>query len=369
VIEAAPVAKQTNAFWRKCKKYLKPLIDAGYVYKNETDRVLEMGSGFIQTQTAYDADTLRGDWADLLLLDEYSFMTEGTWSVVGAPMLLDTDGDAWFAFTPNRRNHAHTMYLKAQANETGEYAAFHGTSYDNPYLKPDALARLMADMTEEMIDQEILAKFLESEGQVFRNIDACLNAPATTVQKHKGHTLVMGLDYAKSGDYTVISIGCATCAEEVYLERFNQIDYTYQNQRIESAYNAWKVAVIYGDSASMGEAALDYLRKAELRVVGIPTNSHTQKNAIVEALALALDSVSIQFLPDQAGKAELEAYERTPTKTGLSHYSAPEGLHDDTVIARALMWRAMQNAPRPQTAGDTTQRDNYLQALQKQGVL
>src|SRR3972149_1355121 len=134
VMEAAPTSKQTSAFWRKCKRFLKPAINAGYVYKNESDRVLELGKGFIQTQTAFDADTLRGDWADLLLLDEYSYMKPSAWTVVGAPMLLDTDGDAMFAFTPNRRNHAHALYVQALQDDTGIWEVFHGTSYDNPYL-------------------------------------------------------------------------------------------------------------------------------------------------------------------------------------------------------------------------------------------
>ena len=44
-----------------------------------------------------------------------------------------------------------------------------------------------------------------------------------------------------------------------------------------------------------------------------------------------------------AEQTELEAYERTVTPLGRSQYNAPPGLHDDTVIARALMvWQAQQ---------------------------
>src|SRR3990172_6837864 len=78
VLEAAPVTKQTSAFWRKVKHYTRPLTDAGLARKWENDRIIEMGEGLIQAQTAFDADTLRGDWADLLLLDEYSYMGEST---------------------------------------------------------------------------------------------------------------------------------------------------------------------------------------------------------------------------------------------------------------------------------------------------
>ncbi len=67
----------------------------------------------------------------------------------------------------------------------------------------------------------------------------------------------------------------------------------------------------------------------------------TSKSQLIENLALAIEREEWQFLPDPVARGELEAYERTVSAaTGRSSYSAPEGLHDDTVIARALMVRA-----------------------------
>ena len=102
VLEAAPVADQTDAFWEACKRALQEAIDAKVIYKNETDRVLEMpgGKGRIRAKTAYNADTLRGDYGDDLILDEYSLMDPSAWDEVGAPMLLDNNGNAIFIFTP-----------------------------------------------------------------------------------------------------------------------------------------------------------------------------------------------------------------------------------------------------------------------------
>lgn len=369
VLEAAPVQDQTEAFWSAVKDYFGEPIAAGIVRKNETERRLELpGGGIVRAKTAWNADTLRGDFADLLILDEYSYMNPDAWEKVAAPMLLDNDGDAVFIFTPNRRNHAHQMYLRADTDDTGRWGAWHFTSLDNPHLSKQALDDITSDMSEDAYKQEILAEFLENEGQVFRNIAACINAPDTQPAKHKGHTTVMGVDYAKQQDYTVISVGCKDCECEVQMERFNQIDYVYQNQKIQNLWQLWDVKLGVFDSAAMGEANLDYLRRAGLHVIGIPTNSTTQKAAIIEAFALALDRVGIQLLHDKIGQAELEAYERTLTKTGLPHYSAPEGMHDDTVIARALMYRAMQQAPRQRNAGPTDYERRLMQ-LRKAGTI
>jgi phage terminase large subunit-like protein len=135
VLEAAPVADQTNAFWESVKGYFAEPINHKIVKKNETDRLLEFpNGGRIRCKTAHDADTLRGDFCDLLILDEYSFMEPDAWELVGQPMLADNNGDAVFIFTPNRRNHAYIMYNRAMADDSGRWGAWHFTSMDNPYL-------------------------------------------------------------------------------------------------------------------------------------------------------------------------------------------------------------------------------------------
>ena len=58
---------------------------------------------------------------------------------------------------------------------------------------------------------------------------------------------------------------------------------------------------------------------------------------------LAFERAEWQWQADPVWTAELEAYERKVSPvTGRSQYSAPEGLHDDTVIGRALMLKASQ---------------------------
>jgi hypothetical protein len=346
VLEAAPTADQTDAFWRACKRALGEPIAAGVVYKNETERLLEIqNGGRIRTKTAWDADTLRGDYADLLILDEYSIMSPDAWDEVGAPMLLDNDGDAVFIFTPKRRNHAYRLFARAKADDTGRWEAFHFTSMDNPHLSLAALAEITQDMTEEAYKQEVLAEFLEGEGVVFRNIDACMHAPQTTPDKHEGHAIIAGLDWGKQNDFTCTSIGCATCKVEVARDRFNKIDYAFQRDRLKSLYRFWKVSKILAESNSIGEPNLEMLQRDGLPVIGFETTT-SSKPPLIENLALTLERTEWQFQPDPVWTGELEAYERkVSTVTGRSQYSAPEGLHDDTVIGRALMrWQANEIA-------------------------
>lgn len=341
VLEAAPVSDQTNAFWESVKGYFAEPISKKVIRKNETDRLLEFpNGGRIRCKTAHDADTLRGDYADLLILDEYSFMEPDAWELVGMPMLADNDGDAVFIFTPNRRNHAYQMFNKAVADDSGRWKAWHFTSLDNPYLSEAALEDLKQDMTDEAYRQEILAEFLEGEGAVFRNINACMGAKQTTPEAHNGHYIVAGVDWAKQSDFTCISIGCATCNQELARDRFNQIDYTFQRERLMAVCKRWNVRHILVELNSIGDPNFEELARSGFPVAGFTTTAQS-KSPLIENLALALETEEWQFQDDPIWKGELEAYERKVNAvTGRSTYSAPEGMHDDTVMARALMLRA-----------------------------
>jgi hypothetical protein len=98
VLYAVPTQDQVDRFWSGVKGALQPAIDAGIIYKNETRHVVEFSGteARIRAKTAWDADSLRGDYADLLILDEFQLMNEDAWEVVGAPMLLDNNGDVYF---------------------------------------------------------------------------------------------------------------------------------------------------------------------------------------------------------------------------------------------------------------------------------
>jgi len=61
---------------------------------------------------------------------------------------------------------------------------------------------------------------------------------------------------------------------------------------------------------------------------------------------LAFDRGEVTALNDPVLVGELMAYERTVTATGRSQYSAPDGLHDDTVMALALAWYGITNSGR-----------------------
>ena len=185
VLYATPTAEQIGRFWSTVTTALADPIRDGIYAKNETEHTIELvgTEQRIKAKTAWNADTLRGDYGDELIFDEFQLMNEDAWEVVGAPMMLDTNGTAIFVYTPpsirsagvskaQDRRYASKLFKRAQADTTGRWAAFHFSSHDNPYLSTTALDEISQDMTELSYRQEILAEDIdEIPGALWKRAD------------------------------------------------------------------------------------------------------------------------------------------------------------------------------------------------------
>jgi hypothetical protein len=168
------------AFWHEVTNALREPIEAGLFSKNESTHVIvqaplpgqKKNRARIKAKTAWNADTLRGDYADLLILDEFQLMSESAWQEVGAPMLMDNDGDAVFIYTPpslrssgvskaHDKRYVPKLYKLHENDPTGRWATFHFSSHANPYISTEALSDIRSDMTALAYRQEIEAEDID----------------------------------------------------------------------------------------------------------------------------------------------------------------------------------------------------------------
>lgn len=163
---AVPTQEQVERFWFEVKRALEEPLKAGVFYKNETLHIIELPGTEqrIRAKTAWDADSLRGDYADDLYLDEYQLIKKDAWKLVGAPMLMDNNGDAVFIYTTKRgKHHSKDLFKQAQEDETGRWATFVFTSFDNPHISQEAVDEVASDMTQLGYRMEILAEEIEDD--------------------------------------------------------------------------------------------------------------------------------------------------------------------------------------------------------------
>jgi phage terminase large subunit-like protein len=129
----------------------------------------ELGGCRIRLLGMDDPDAARGMKLRFAVLDEYADMPPRVWPEIIRPALADVRGGALFIGTPKGRNHFYE--LVQMGIESDDWAVFNFSMDDNPLIHEDerlALAKEYARGSQDLYEQEIKAKFITAEGQLFR---------------------------------------------------------------------------------------------------------------------------------------------------------------------------------------------------------
>jgi len=335
----SPTYKMLGEVWRDLKRVYKPVV----VGKNEQERRIELiTGGVIECWSLEDPDSARGRKYKRILVDEAAKARhlQDAWEQTIRPTLTDYVGDGWFMSTPKGLNYYHNLFQRGMDEEQADWAAWQFPSTGNPHLPPGEIEAAREELPQLVFQQEYLAEFIQSQGSVFRNIIESMTDEETHPRQHAGHHVVVGIDWGQTGDFTALSIYCATCGREIAKDRYNKLDYQTQRMRIKAMCQRWGVQSGYAESNAMGQPNLEALQSDGVPVSGFATTAQT-KPQIIQSLALAFEKQEAKWIDDATWTAELQAYEATQNETtGRWAYSAPSGMHDDTVIARALAWKA-----------------------------
>lgn len=233
--------------------------------------------------------------------------------------------------TPKGKNKFESLYRT--------YPHYSFSAYDSPFWTEQEIENAKQVMTQEAFRQEMLAEFIEGAGAVFRNIAD--NVQGELIEKPiEGKSYVLAADIAKHQDFTVILIGDMETHQVVYHERFNQIDWGLQKDRIINAYTTFKCLRGIMDATGVGDAVFDDLTNSGLNLEGFKFTA-TTKQELVSNLSVAMDNQTIRYPLIETLIDELEIFAYEQRANGQFSYSAPEGFHDDEVMALGLLNRAM----------------------------
>lgn len=336
----APTAEVTRRGWKKIVP-LAQRIPGTNVRRGVREMVFP-GGGLIAFKTADSDAGLLGEGLDYLIIDEAAVVRETAWTQELRPALSDRQGGALFISTPRGRNWFWRAFALGQDPAQSDWQSWQYPTSTNPIIAPSEIESARMLLPERVFQQEYLAEFLEDNGTVFRRV----NETATALPDgcdHAGHDIVIGADWGKSNDFTVLTAGCRQCARMVDFDRFNRIDYAFQVERLRSMALRWgqSKVVIMAETNSMGEPVIEQVERAGLRVQAFTTTS-ASKPPLIESLALALERRELAIFNRPELVSELNAYTMVLNKTtGRPSYSAPDGMHDDCVMSLALMWHGI----------------------------
>lgn len=223
----------------------------------------------------------------------------------------------------------------------------------NPAIDPAEVDEARRSLPERIFAQEYLAEFLEDGGGVFRRVSAAVDSslpadPATARDAGDGRAYVIGVDWGRHNDFTVLTVLDAKDRAVVAVDRFTDIAYEVQMQRLKALYARFPRAQILAESNSMGGPLIEALKRMSLPVRQFQTTSASKAEA-VESLALAFETGAIRIPPVPWLINELMAFDQERLASGAMRYAAPRGGHDDGVMSLAIAWSGLAVRPAART--------------------
>jgi len=331
----SPSYKTSEVGWRPLRQIARKIPNAEV---RLVDRMVTLpGGGFVAVRSADNPDSLRGEGLDFVVMDECAFMQREAWTEAIRPALSDRQGKALFISTPKGRNHFWELYQKGINGEEG-WQSWTFATISNPFIQPTEIEAAKRDLPEMIFRQEYEAEFIDDSGGVFRRVqDAAVLEPQ---EPDANKQYVAGVDVASSIDFTVVSIMDVKSKELVYLDRFNRVDYNVLENRLEALYRRWHLDSMKIEANSIGQPVIDHLYAKGLSIIPFTTTSAT-KQAIIQGLQSAFEHGEIRIINDPVLVGELLSFESKRSPSGGFSYSAPSGMHDDTVMSLAIAWSAI----------------------------
>ena len=155
-----------------------------------------------------------------------------------------------------------------------------------------------------------------------------------------------GLDWGQDIDYTELSISDRKFNREVFLGRWNKMDWDVIRREVRKALRYWNVQFIRPERNSMGSSQIFELAKEmeteglEFTIVPVVMNN-TIKKELVLFLRDGLLDHGYKVIDRGYANQEMAAFITKRTSSGLYQYEASGNNHDDTVIARMLSYAGM----------------------------
>ena len=285
--------------------------------------------------SADNPDSIRGFGFRGLVIDEAASIPADVWHYVLRPTISQTLGWAVFVSTPKGRNWFYDLFTRGNDPAETDYASFTFPSKASPFFPEKEWEEARRTLPEDVFRQEYMAEFMEDSAGVFKGIDGCLLGPDKTDLTDGARQVVIGCDVAKHTDWTVLIAMDAESGRCFAMERFNQLDWPIQKERIVTFARKWRGRVIL-DATGIGDPIYDDLKRVlpDIEPFKLSASSKTE---LIQRLRVAIEQRQVLWPAAwDVLTAEMKRYEYSIAPTGGISYGAPAGYHDDCVIALAL---------------------------------
>lgn len=337
--------KTDDKAWRDLTNYLPKEVVAK-TNLNDMYIGLRNGSG-IWIKSAEAPGSMVSEKLHGLVGDEPGLWKSTIWYQGLLPMFNTTKLRVLFISTPRGRNWFYEMWVRGRGpggarsdvpfvvteeiegqKVSTTYQSFHWTSYDSPYRNLAVLSEARRTSPQDLFAQEYLAEPIDNVRGVFKNVRGSIGPWGTPTD-----TNWLGVDLARKTDFSCY-IGMNSKRQVFHIER-SQDDWPPQVRRIAAlAFKTNASALV--DGTGLGDPVAQFMREAGIHIREEVNFSNKSKEQFINALRLSFEDGSMTIPDDPDLIDELESYEYEILPSGKIRYSAPEGKHDDMVVALAL---------------------------------
>lgn len=331
-----------------CRKVYEEIIDAAkdtdlIARQNATTLTIRLNNGSIlQFASSEQRDNLRGlTVSGIMIIDEASFIPSDFYYNVLTPFVDFYRAITLIISTPKfKSGFFYDTYVKGLSGASG-YKSFNFMDHDLSHIvSKSRLEELKSLLPEDVFRSEYLGLFLDSESLVFGNFKASIIDYVPAFEK-----LYIGLDWGSgTGNDNTVMTGVNERGQQVFIWKTNKMSPTRQVQAIAKFINKYadKIEFLIAEKNSIGDIYIDMLRNACETVSIIPfVTTNQSKRKCVNKLQVAFQNVEINILDNDTQKNELEFFmAKLNSSTNTVSFGAPDGMHDDHVVALMLAWHA-----------------------------
>jgi len=333
----APIYPQARIAFRRLKRGLPPEVYTA----NETELTLTLANGAVLWFKGGDkTDSLYGEDVYAAVIDEASRVKEDAFHAVRSTLTQTRGPLRIIGNVKGRRNWAYQLARRAESGEPGmRYTKI--TARDAVaagVLDAEEIEDARRTLPDAVFRELYLCEPSDDGGNPFglSAIRACVR-PLSSLPP-----AAWGIDLAKSHDWTV----CLALDAQGHTCRFERWQSPWRETiaRIEDLVGHTPALV---DSTGVGDPILEALQRPYAQATGTRPGATAlaagrpnyegfkftapSKQQLMEGLAAAIQQGAVGY-PEGVIVDELDTFEYAYTRTGV-RYSAPEGLHDDTVCA------------------------------------
>ena len=332
------VVEPTQAQSRRLFKQIQDMMADTGMIKTANSQLLTMefnNGSEILFKSAEQRDALRGfTVSGLLVIDEAAFIQDPIFEILyptcdanNAPILvistpLFCSGEFYNLYTRGIQGNTHTRSYDWSKFDTSKY------------LSPEKLQHYRETISPLKFKSEYLGEFISEGSYIFGDINNCIY-----IGENKNKPVYAAIDWGagNGGDWTVMimmdSLGVVT---SIY--SMKDVGPVEQIDRLSQVIKDNGIKWVCVEMNSIGQVYHDMLkRKIGDRIRKFNTMNES-KRSIIEQLITGFQTHGVGIPYDEELILELQHYAAEKTPKGGLTYNGADGVHDDYVIALALVY-------------------------------